>query len=144
MRTTLTAAILVMAAAAVAACDRHPQNRTAYNNSGLSAAGAGIKPDAGYNERAFAPVNRPTRKGQDSLADQSASVTADDVTTSRKILSDITASSGMKDADVNVTTSNGVVTLAGNARSQDQVAIAMDIARRQPGVALIQSEIQVN
>ena len=142
MRTTLTAALLV-AAAAVAACDRHPQNSTAYNNSGRSASGSASQPDAGYNEREFAPVNRPA--GSDSaLADKSATVSAADVETSRKILGDITSASGMKDADVNVTTSNGVVTLGGNARSQDQVALAMDIAKRQSGVAQVQSEIQVN
>jgi osmotically-inducible protein OsmY len=50
----------------------------------------------------------------------------------------------MKEANVSVTTENGVVKLGGNARSRDQVTLAMDIARRQPGVSAVESEIQVN
>ena len=49
----------------------------------------------------------------------------------------------MKDTDLNVTTSNGVVTLGGSAKSQDQVAIATGIAQRQEGVSRVESRIAV-
>lgn len=136
MRTTLQAAILAMAASAVAACDRPLQNATAYNNSGRTAAVAGTSaptPEPGFDERSTAPANAPA----------AGAASDPDTRTSAKILSEITAASGMKDADVNVTTTNGAVTLGGTAHSQDQVALALDIAKRQPGVAAVQSDIQV-
>jgi osmotically-inducible protein OsmY len=43
-----------------------------------------------------------------------------------------------------VTTSNGVVTLGGTAKSNDQVALATGIAQRQDGVSRVESNIQVN
>jgi osmotically-inducible protein OsmY len=118
---------------ALAACDRHPQNGTAYNNSGQTAAVAGTS----------APTPTPSVAQAAPATDASASANPGDERTSTKILSEIASSSGMKEADVNVTTTNGAVRLAGKARSQDQVALAMDIAKRQPGVSTVQSEIQV-
>lgn len=119
-----------VAAAALAACDRHNAN-TAYNNSGASAA---------KGPAAETPATTTSSAASDTA---SPSVAAGDATSS-KILSAIAADSGLKDADINVTTSNGVVTLGGTAKSKDQVALATGIAQRQEGVARVESNIQVN
>lgn len=118
-----TVAILAMAAAALAACERSAN--TAYNNSGQSAA--------------MAPGTTTSDTASPSVAPGASE--ADGTATSAKILAAITADSGMSDADVSVKTENGVVTLGGAARSQDQVAIATGIAQRQPGVSRVESQI---
>ena len=146
MRTTLQAAILVMATAAVAACDRHPQNKTAYNNSGKTAEAGSVLNPVATPESPTAPATTPSAAaGGTSPGNVAMPATAPggDEQTSAKILAEITGTSGMKESDVNVTTSNGIVKLGGVARSHDQVALAMDIAKRQPGVASVQSEISV-
>jgi hyperosmotically inducible protein len=63
--------------------------------------------------------------------------------TSTKILAALTADSSLKDSNINVTTSNGVVTLGGTVNSRDQVALATDIAQRQEGVSRVESNIEV-
>ena len=49
----------------------------------------------------------------------------------------------MKDSDISVTTNNGVVTLTGTVKSQDQVSIATNLAQRQEGVQRVESNISV-
>ena len=46
-------------------------------------------------------------------------------------------------AGCNVKTDGGVVVLTGTARSQDQVAIATDIAQRQEGVSRVDNRVGV-
>ena len=123
-------AILAVAAVALAACER-PAN-TAYNNSGQSAA---VAPGT-----ASAPANT-TATSDAASQGTTAPVGKDETTTSARILAAITADSGMKDADVSVKTEDGVVTLGGTAKSQDQVSIATGIAQKQQGVARVESQI---
>jgi osmotically-inducible protein OsmY len=146
MKATLQAAIVVMAASAVAACDRHPQGNTAYNNSGQTAAVAGTAAPAPSESPSAGEPAKTSTATSDTASPNVARVAAPgaDEQTSTKILAAITSDSGMKEANVSVTTENGVVKLGGNARSRDQVTLAMDIARRQPGVSAVESEIQVN
>lgn len=70
------------------------------------------------------------------------SAVAETVTTG-KIKAAIAADPGMKDSDISVSTSNGVVTLSGTVRSQDQVTIATHLAQRQEGVNRIESRLEV-
>jgi osmotically-inducible protein OsmY len=49
----------------------------------------------------------------------------------------------MKDSDVSVSTDNGVVTLSGTVKSQDQVTIATNLAQRQEGVNRVESQLAV-
>jgi hyperosmotically inducible protein len=55
----------------------------------------------------------------------------------------IAADSGLKDSDISVTTNNGVVTLSGTVKSQDQVGIAANLAQRQEGVTKVDTQIVV-
>jgi hyperosmotically inducible protein len=63
--------------------------------------------------------------------------------TTGKIKAAIAADPGMKDADVSVTTNNGVVMLSGTVKSQDQVAIATNLAQKMDGVTKVDSTITV-
>jgi hypothetical protein len=62
---------------------------------------------------------------------------------SRPHLQPTLADSAMKDSDISVTTNNGVVTLNGTVKSQDQIAIATNLAQRQEGVQRVESNISV-
>lgn len=143
----LPVATLAVAAAALAACER-PAN-TAYNNSGQTAA---VAPGPmGDRTAADPPQNAPTSAARTTTATSdtaspsvaAGAARADDTVTSRRILEAITADSGMRESEVSVRTENGVVTLAGTAKSRDQVAIATDIARKQEGVARVESRIDL-
>jgi hyperosmotically inducible protein len=63
--------------------------------------------------------------------------------TTGKVKAAIAADSGLKDSDISVTTNNGVVTLSGTVKSQDQVAIATNLAQRQEGVSKVETQIAV-
>jgi hyperosmotically inducible protein len=63
--------------------------------------------------------------------------------TTGKVKAAIAADSGLKDTDISVATNNGVVTLSGTAKSQDQVAIATNVAQRQEGVNKVETQIVV-
>ena len=140
---------LVVASAALAACERHNAN-TAYNKSGASAttapaaeSSAPTTSSPATSDTASASV-ASTSSSPPAGTPGGASGVAGETVTSTKILAAIAADSSLKDADINVTTSNGVVTLGGTAKSRDQVALATGIAQRQEGVARVESNIQVN
>ena len=67
---------------------------------------------------------------------------ADTLTTAR-IKAALAADDGMKDADVSVSTADGVVTLDGSVKSPEQAAIATSLAQRQEGVARVESRLDV-
>src|SRR5262245_9877727 len=122
-------AILAVAAVALAACDR-PATNTAYNNSGSNAA--------------TTPASNPPERSRATGDMDNSSATApagDETGMSRRIMTAIATDPAMKDADVTVKTENGVVTLGGTAKSQDQVALATGIATKQDGVARVESQI---
>ena len=144
MRTTIA---IIAAAAALAACDR-PSN-TAYNNSGQSAAGgSAATADASAPAASTSPPAVSTSAATSDTASPNVApagtAPADETATSTKIMTAISSDPAMKDADVTVKTENGVVTLGGSAKSQDQVALATGIATKQPGVARVESQIALN
>ena len=148
MRFAYPVVALAVAAAALAACDRHNAN-TAYNNSGRSAATApAVESPPSTSASATSDTSSPnvasTASAPPAGTPGGASGVVSETVTSTKILAAIAADSGLKDADINVTTSNGVVTLGGRAKSKDQVMLATGIAQRQEGVARVESNIQVN
>lgn len=71
-----------------------------------------------------------------------ANAVADTITTAR-IKAALAADEGMKDADVSVSTADGVVTLDGSVASQEQAAIAASLAQRQEGVVRVESRLGV-
>ena len=156
MRVAHPIVALVVATAALTACDRHNAN-TAYNNSGASAAKSAAAESPATTTTATTTSTTTSSATSDTASPSVAATTgspagtpggassvAGETVTSSRILAAIAADSGLKDADINVTTSNGVVTLGGTAKSRDQVALATGIAQRQEGVARVESNIQVN
>ena len=72
----------------------------------------------------------------------SANVVTDTIVTG-KVKTAITADSGMKDSDISVKTENGLVTLTGTVKSQDQVTLASALAQRQEGVSRVENQVTV-
>jgi len=63
--------------------------------------------------------------------------------TTGKIKAAIAADSGLKDTDISVTTNNGTVMLGGTVKSQDQIAIATQVAQKQDGVQKVEANLTV-
>jgi hypothetical protein len=144
MKLSPSLAILAIAAATLAACDRPKTQSTAYNNSGKSAATApATESTATTPTPTTAPATSDTASPTAASPSGTASGAVSETVTTGKIKAAIVADPGMKDADVTVTTDSGVVTLGGTAKSQDQVALATDIAQRQEGVARVETTIAV-
>ena len=49
----------------------------------------------------------------------------------------------MKDSDISVKTENGLVTLTGTVKSEDQVTLASALAQRQEGVNRVENQVAV-
>ncbi|WP_334186346.1 BON domain-containing protein [Noviherbaspirillum sp.] len=68
----------------------------------------------------------------------------DDVTVTAKVKTEIAQTQGIGDAaQINVDTYRGVVSLAGFVDNERQAQIAMQAARRVPGVEKVQNNLQV-
>jgi osmotically-inducible protein OsmY len=50
---------------------------------------------------------------------------------------------GLKDAEIIAKTDGGMVVLTGTAKSQDQIALASNLAQRQEGVSRVDTQIAV-
>ena len=72
----------------------------------------------------------------------SGNVVADTIVTG-KVKAAISADNGMKDSDISVKTENGLVTLTGTVKSQDQVTLASALAQRQEGVNRVENQVAV-
>ena len=147
------AALMAAAAIAAAGCSREPVNKTEYNNSGKDAVAAqpATQPaaePAATSAPATADTASPNIASTAATADANGSSNAatgavSETVTTGKIKAAIAADSSMKDSDVSVTTKDGVVTLDGTVKSQDQIAIATNLAQRQEGVQRVESNITV-
>lgn len=169
MNRMLPLAALMAAAAIAAGCDR-PRTNSAYNNSGTYATpaqpassapgtstttgntGSTSNPAGGVGATASSapatadtasPNVASTTAPSDNTGAGNASGAVSETVTTGKIKAAIAADSAMKDSDISVTTKDGVVTLSGTVKSQDQVAIATNLAQRQEGVQRVESNIQV-
>jgi hyperosmotically inducible protein len=165
------AAALAAATIAVTGCDR-PRTNTSLNNSGTDATPAQpagsiamtssqTPPAQNTNpsdtttsttttttsasttpDTASANVASPAPPA-DNTGNTNATGAVNETVTTGKIKAAIAADSAMKDSDVSVSTNNGVVTLTGTVKSQDQVSIATNLAQRQEGVQRVESNISV-
>jgi hyperosmotically inducible protein len=79
----------------------------------------------------------------DNTSPGTASGAVSETVTTGKIKAAIAADSAMKDSDISVSTKDGVVTLNGTVKSQDQISIATNLAQRQEGVQRVESNISV-
>jgi hyperosmotically inducible protein len=144
MKLASTAIALAVAAVFVAACDR-PKTNTAYNNSGSSAA-----PTTSTTTTTTSPATSDTASTTTAANPTVAPGPAGDATgavsetmTTGKVKAAIAADAGLKDTDISVTTNNGVVTLSGTVKSQDQVQIASNLAKGMDGVQRVESNLTV-
>ena len=147
----LVTSVLALAVAAVftTACDR--PKTTAYNNSGSSAAptSTATTPASPTTSTATSDTAATTTASTPSTTNMApgpagdASGAVSETMTTGKIKAAIAADAGMKDTDVSVTTNQGVVTLGGTVKSQDQVAIATNLAQKMDGVTRVESNITV-
>ena len=150
MKTITSAAALAIAALALAACDRPATQSTAYNNSGSSASpgsttGSAVTPSpttATTTSDTAAPNAPATANMAPGPAGDATGAMSETITTG-KIKAALAADAGLKDSDISVTTNNGVVTLSGTAKSQDQVSAATALAQRQDGVTKVESSVVV-
>ena len=146
----LVTSVLALAVAAVftTACDR-PKTNTAYNNSGNSAATspATTSPTTSTTTSDSTTVSTsPSAPATTTMAPGpagDATGAVSETLTTGKVKAAIAADPGMKDADVSVTTNNGVVMLSGTVKSQDQIAIATNLAQKMDGVTKVESNITV-
>jgi hyperosmotically inducible protein len=145
MNRVLLATSVIALGAVAAGCNRPNTGSTANNNSGASVATA---PAA--NSTSTTSSTDPASPGATAAAPGGTpvagagpgNVVADTVTTG-KVKTAIAADNAMKDADIMVNTSNGIVVLSGNAKSQDQVSLATRLAQRQEGVTAVESRVAV-
>jgi hyperosmotically inducible protein len=147
MKRILIASSLIALAALATGCNRG--SGTAYNNSGTSAATA---PSATTSPSTTTTTttttadtsspNVATTTMAPGPAGNATGAVSETITTG-KVKTAIAADSGLKDSDISVTTHDGVVTLSGTVKSQDQVAIATNLAQRQEGVTKVETQITV-
>lgn len=137
MRLATTIAALGLLALGTAACDR-PTTRTTAANGGTapSPTTSTATPDASSPNAAATASMQPGPGGD-------ASGAVSETITTGKIKAAIASDPGLKDSDISVTTQNGVVTLSGTAKSQDQVTMATALAQRQEGVVRVENNISV-
>ena len=150
MKLASTVIALAVAAALTTACDRPKTQGTAYNNSGSSAA-----PTATTTANPSPSVSTTTSDSSSTTTTTTASANptvapgpAGDATgavsetiTTGKIKAALAADSGLKDTDISVSTNNGVVTLNGTVKSQDQIALAQGIAQKMDGVQKVEANL---
>ena len=142
------AAVLALAGAAIAGCDR--PKTTSYNNSGASATPGSTTTTttvttpttAPTTSDASSPGTATTAATTTSAPSGEANVVADTVTTG-KVKAAFATDPGLKDTDISINTNGGVVVLTGTAKSQDQIMIATNLAQRQEGVTRVDTQVTV-
>ena len=151
MKLVNTLLALAVAGALTTACDRPKTQGTAYNNSGASATTGTTTTTTESTASSTTPSTTTSPATSDSTATtKMAPGPAGDATgavsetlTTGKIKAAIAADSGLKDTDISVTTNNGIVTLGGTVKSQDQIAIATQVAQKQDGVQRVEANLAV-
>ncbi len=129
---TLATLLIVAAGVGLAACDK-PRTNSAYNNSGASAT-----PNSSST-----PAATTTSASTASDAPASAGGAMNEAATTGKIKSAIATDDMLKGSDISVTTANGIVTLTGTAKTQDQVSEATGLAQKQEGVTRVDANVTV-
>ena len=141
LATTITALGLV--ALGTAACDRPTTQTTASNGSTASTASTTPSPSTSTATPDAASPNAPATANMQPGPGGDASGAVSETITTGKIKAALASDAGLKDSDISVTTQNGVVTLSGTAKSQDQVSMATALAQRQDGVVRVENNISV-
>jgi osmotically-inducible protein OsmY len=141
MKLATTIAALGLLALGTAACDR--PKTTAANGSPSTTASTAPSPSTSTATPDATSPNAPATANMQPGPGGDASGAVSETVTTGKIKSAIASDAGLKDSDISVTTDNGVVTLSGTAKSQDQVSMATALAQRQDGVVRVENNISV-
>ena len=142
MKLATTIAALGLLALGTAACDRPTTQTTAANGSTASTSTTPSPSTSTATPDAASPNAPATANMAPGPAGDASGAVSETVTTG-KIKAAIASDAGLKDSDISVTTQNGVVTLSGTAKSQDQVSMATALAQRQDGVVRVENNIAV-
>lgn len=142
MKLATTIAALGLLALGTAACDRPTTQTTAANGSTASTSTTPSPSTSTATPDAASPNAPATATMAPGPAGDATGAVSETVTTG-KIKAAIASDAGLKDSDISVTTENGVVTLSGTAKSQDQVSMATALAQRQDGVVRVENNIAV-
>jgi len=149
MKLASTVIALAVAAALTAACDRPKTGSTAYNNSGNTAsptASTPSNPNPVPSSTDTTSTTTTTTASNPTVAPGpagDATGAVSETLTTGKVKAAIAADPGMKDSDVSVSTNNGVVTLTGTVKSQDQISLAQGIAQKMDGVQKVETNLAV-
>ena len=149
MKLASTVIALAVAAALTAACDRPKTGSTAYNNSGNTAsptASTPSNPNPMPSSTDTTSTTTTTTASNPTVAPGpagDATGAVSETLTTGKVKAAIAADPGMKDSDVSVSTNNGVVTLSGTVKSQDQISLAQGIAQKMDGVQKVETNLAV-
>lgn len=143
MRLATTIAALGLLAFGTAACDRPTTQATASNGSPAPNASTTPSPSSSTAAPDAASPDAPATANMQPGPGGDASGAVSETITTGKIKAALASDAGLKDSDISVTTQNGVVTLSGTAKSQDQVSMATALAQRQDGVVRVENNISV-
>jgi hyperosmotically inducible protein len=149
MKRIVIASSLIALAALATGCSRDGTGGTAYNNSGASAtspSSTSAPSTTSTTSTATADTSSPNTAATTTMAPGpagDATGAMSETLTTGKVKAAIAADTGLKDTDISVKTDNGVVTLGGTVKSQDQVSIATSLAQKQDGVTRVDSQITV-
>jgi hyperosmotically inducible periplasmic protein len=75
--------------------------------------------------------------------DRAADVIAKDATITAEVKSKLIAEPGVRSLEINVDTYDGIVTLKGDVKSQEQGAVVERIARSASGVKSVKTELRI-
>ena len=142
MKLATTIAALGLLALGTAACDR-PTTQTPAANGSTASTSTTPSPSTSTATPDAASPNAPATATMAPGPAGDASGAVSETVTTGKIKAAIASDAGLKDSDISVTTENGVVTLSGTAKSQDQVSMATALAQRQDGVVRVENNIAV-
>lgn len=143
MRLVTTIAALGLLALGTAACDRPTTQRSASNGDTAKTAPQSPSPTTSTATPDASSPNAPATANMQPGPGGDASGAVSETITTGKIKAAIAADAGLRDSDISVATQNGVVTLSGTAKSQDQVSMATALAQRQDGVVRVENHISV-
>lgn len=142
MKLATSIAALGLLALATAACDRPTTQTTAKSGSTATTASTPSPSTSTATPDSTSP-NAPATAGMRPGPRGDASGAVSETITTGKIKAALASDAGLKDSDISVTTNNGVVTLSGTAKSQDQVSMATALAQRQEGVVRVENNVTV-
>ena len=139
--------VAALASLALAGCDR-PGTKSSMTTTPGTSTTTTVTTDTARSAPTTADTSSPNTPATTASTSPSATgassgnVVSDTIVTG-KVKAAITAETGMKDSDISVKTENGLVTLTGTVKSEDQVTLASALAQRQEGVNRVENQVAV-